>query len=62
MMKCSCGVVRRNERELREHIALLTPRWPAQRCTQEHYDPQNEQDVAYWTAGKDIPERVFKVK
>jgi hypothetical protein len=42
--KCICGVEFKAKMELRQHIALLTPRWPALRCSLEHYDPVDELD------------------
>lgn len=46
-MKCKCGVNFMYGTELRQHIALQTPRWPAQRCTPEHHDETNVSDVSY---------------
>jgi hypothetical protein len=45
--KCICGVEFEAKSELRQHIALLTPRWPARRCSLEHYDPASSNDVDY---------------
>lgn len=58
---CICGLVCDTKVELRQHIGLLTPRWPAQRCTEDHYDPNDKLDVAYWQARKDVAERVYRV-
>jgi hypothetical protein len=44
---CACGERFANAKELRVHIALLTTRWPAQRCSIEHYSPGNEADEDY---------------
>lgn len=44
---CKCGDEFENKQQLRIHIALLTPRWPAQRCTNDHYNPLDINDVRY---------------
>jgi hypothetical protein len=46
MHKCSCGDKYETKAELREHIALLTPKWPGQRCTMDHHDPSCSMDRA----------------
>lgn len=47
---CACGAKFDNPMHLRQHVALLTPRWPAQRCTPAHYDPNHQLDLDYIAA------------
>lgn len=42
---CSCGLEFDNYKECRVHIALLTERWPIERCSRSHHDPRNEEDL-----------------
>ena len=46
LITCKCGL-QLPEEQIRIHIALLTPRWPAQRCTSDHHDPDSVQDMQY---------------
>lgn len=51
-LKCTCGMLFENSKELRVHIALRAERWPIERCTRTHHDPKNGEDLKFlrWIA------------
>jgi hypothetical protein len=54
---CACGALFESYKELRVHIAMATDRWPMLRCTPDHHDPRNEEDLAAlrWVAAMEQP-------
>lgn len=46
---CQCGAKYMLKLEIRQHIAIQTLDWPHVRCTSEHHDINNNDDVEYVT-------------
>ena len=61
---CACGEVFDHVKDLRVHIALATDRWPIERCSALHNDPNNPDDLKAlaWQrrAYRPAPDRVFR--
>jgi hypothetical protein len=57
LIRCACGMEFPDVKAQRYHIAVVTDRWPVDRCSIEHHDPNNKKDIEYlrlWAIRKEL--------
>jgi hypothetical protein len=47
LIRCVCGQEFPNRKSQRYHIAVVTDRWPIDRCSPEHHDPDSYEDLRF---------------